>query len=191
MLKRILGLTGLLIIITACGNSGREGYGFMTPAIGERGPDLQYIPISQSQVLPPYGRKVTAETAVLQLRISSTQQEAWARINDVQEATDTIAKLADENDAISMEKVSINQVGGSSSGLEFSTPSFQNLDTSVVTIKLTSELSQYDDDFAESIIAFNDFLITLDLPDTIAVQALSVQTELGDLIMTPGNETTS
>jgi len=185
MLKRMLVLTGLLILITACSLSGRESdqgvYGLVTPVVGERGPDLQNIQVSQSQVLPPYGRKVTAEAAVLQLRISSTQKEAAARIEDVQKATEVVAELADKNGTLSMEKVSINQVGGSYEGIEFSTPTFQNLDTSVVTVKLTSPLEQYDYDFASSILAFNDFLSTIVVPKTITIQALSVEAELGDL----------
>lgn len=185
MLKRMLAFTGLLIIMTACGLYDREGdrgvYGLMTPIAGERGPDLQNIQVSQSQVLPPYGRKVTAETAVLQLRISSTQKEAGARIEDVQKATEIVAELADKSASISMERVSINQVGGSYEGVEFSTPTFQNLDTSVVTVKLTSELEQYDYDFAGSILAFNDFLNTIVVPKTITIRALSVEADLGDL----------
>jgi hypothetical protein len=186
MIKRILIFAILLIIATACGSttrSSKEPYDLVNEVV-ERAPDTQNIQFLQSQVLPPYGLKAMAETSVLELRIHSSEKEALNRMEDIQNTIDEITTLATTNNAMSIQGISVNQVSGSYVREEISTPNIQNLDTSAVTIKLASDLSQYDYDFVKSITAFNDFLNTLNtanLPDTITVQVLSVEAEPGDL----------
>lgn len=180
MIKRILVISILLFIVTACGSSKNEAYDIVSEVI-ERRPDIQNVQFSQSQVLPPYGVKAIAEAAALRLRISSSQKDTLGRIEDIHKAIDEITALAAENEAVSLEEISVNQVRGSYAREKSLTSNIQNLDTSAVTIKLTSNLSQNDYDFTRSIAQFNGFLNAINLPDTITVQALSVEAELGEL----------
>lgn len=183
MLGRIIVCSSLLIAVTACGSPSREVFGVLTP-IAERGPGIQDVQLSQSLVLPPYGVKITAQSATLTLHISSSQEGATARFEDVQGAVDVIDNLAAKNANISSMEVSVSQVASSYAARGTATPApsnIQNLDTSVVTIKLTSALAQYDYDFAKSIAAFNDFLNAVTLPPTITLRPISIEADLGDL----------
>jgi hypothetical protein len=180
MIKRIIAIFILLLIVVACGGSRSESYEIVNEVM-ERGSDTQNIQFSQSQVLPPYGVKAIAEVAVLRLRVSTSQKDILDRIEDIQKAIDEITVLATENEAISLEEISVNQVSGSYAREESSASNIQTLDTSAITLKLTTSLSQHDYDFVKSVAEFNDFLNAINLPDTITIQALSVETELGEL----------
>jgi len=169
-----------LFLISACSFGRSEAYEIVSE-VTERWPDTQNIQLSQGQVLPPYGVRVTAEKATLILRISTSQRDTIDRMEDIQQAMNHITVLADENDAVSLVGIAVNQVSGSYASEESSTRNIQNLDTSGITLKLTSELSRYDYDFIQCIAEFNEFLNAIDLPDTIHTQAVSIEADLGDL----------
>ncbi len=193
MAKKVLVILVTLLFVTACRGSsandrqdeGRvvesrgETYEAVTEVI-ERGTSFQDVSFSQSQILPPYGVHVTAEQAVLELQIKTSQNDAPKRSEDIQLALTTIASLAAENGAITLAESSVERVNGSYPRSEGSAENVQNLNTSTINLKLTTPLSS-DNDFVESVAAFNTFLSALDLPDTLTVQALSVETEITDI----------
>jgi hypothetical protein len=179
MSKRILVILLVLFITAACTRNRSETYGVVSEII--RGTDIQNIQVAQGNVLPPYGLKVVAEIAALKLRVSTLQKDTAGRLKDIQGAIDHISSLASENEWITLEHVSVNQVGGSYTREEISGSSIQNLDTSAITFKLTVNLAEHDYDLMESVVVFNDFLGAIELPETLSVQAVSVETELQDL----------
>jgi hypothetical protein len=182
MSKKVLVSLIILVFLTACGGGGNrsEPYEVVSEVI-ERGPDYQAITFSQSQVLPPYGIHVSADLVELGLHVSTTQKGTLERMEDIQLAIDTIASLAANDESISLAETSVEGVSGSYGREDVSAENVQTLDTSTISLKLTTELSQHDGDFIQSVEAFNEFLNGIDLPDTLAVQAVSVGTELEDL----------
>jgi len=142
---------------------------------------MQNVQFSPSQVLPPYGMKAIAEIAVLELQIHSTEKKAEDQTKAIQDAVAKIAALVYANDAIALNDTATHQVSGSYAREESSTANIPSINTTAVIIDLISEPSQYDGDFEESIVAFNQFLNTIDLPDTTKIQILSVTTQLEDL----------
>lgn len=187
MTKRALILIAFLILVTACGSfrrTGGETYNAAQDLVSEvtvRESGMQYVQIPQNQVLPPYGVKIAAEVAVLELQIHSNGKKAEDRITDIQNAVAEITALVATDEAIVLGETAVHQVSGSYPQEESSTTNIPSLDTSAVTIKLSSNLSQHEGDFGESILAFNDFLKKINLPDTIKIQVVSVTAELGDI----------
>jgi hypothetical protein len=149
--------------------------------IVERTPDIQDVQFTPGQVLPPYGVTVAADVATLELYVSTSQKDADARFEDIQKAIETITRLAAEDEAIRLGEISVRQVGGSYEREGVSDSNVQNLDTPAITLELTIDLAESGYDFLESVAAFNAFLGKIELPDTLDVQALSVETEVGDL----------
>ena len=181
MSKRVFAIFVVLFVgVTAC-TGDRSAPSSAVSGIVERGPNIQNVQFAQSQILPPYGTKVLAEVAVLELRVSTSQKDTDERLEDIHKAIDHITLLASENGAINLEEISVSQVGGSYAREEVSTSNIQNLDTSAITLKLATNLAESEYDLVESVVEFNDFLNAIDLPDTITVQVLSVETEVGDL----------
>lgn len=185
MTKRILIILTTLMFVTACSGSGEgngrsETYEVVSEVI-ERGSDFQNVTFAQSQILPPYGVHVTADQSVLELQIKTTQNNAEERSDDILLAINTIASLAAEHENITLAESSVERVSGSYPRSEVSKENVQNLDTSTINLKLTTPLSEDNKDFIESVNAFNDFLNIIDLPDTLSVQALSVETEIADI----------
>jgi len=176
MIKRVLMTSILIFVITACSSGRNESYEIVNEVMG-RGYDIQNVQIAQSQVLPPYGVKVTAEMATLNLRIVTSQKDTLGRVEDIQKAVYAITALADENESIALVETSVNQVSGSYAKEESSTRNIQNLDTSGIVLKLTTKLSQHNYDYLKCIAEFNDFLDTINLPNTINVQALSLEAD--------------
>jgi len=180
MNKRISIIILTLCVLSACANPGNRNYTPPDVAI-ERGYGTQNVQVGQGQTLPPYGLKVIAQVAVLELHISTSQQDASDRLKDIQESIDHITALASENELLTLEHISVSQVSGSYAREETSASHVQDLDASAVTLKLATTLAEQDYDLVKAIILFDAFLDAIELPETISVQALSVETELGDL----------
>jgi len=177
MKTRILAIIMVLISITSCSRSGtsREVISDVVP----RSIEIQNIQIHQSQLLPPYGMKVTAEIASLKLQVSSSQKESSARLQDLQSATVQIKTLASDSKQISLKDIVLGQLGGSNER-ELPQNQVQFLDTSSISLTLTTSLGEHNNDFMECVIAFNEFINSIKLPETITVEIISVGTELGD-----------
>lgn len=172
----------LLLSMTACvRSSGRDTFSDAESVIVERGPDIQAVQFTPGQVLPPYGVTVAADVATLDLYVSTSQKDAAARLEDIQKAIETITRLAAEDAAIRLGEISVSQVGGSYEREGVSESNVQNLDTPAITLELTIDLAESGYDLLESVAAFNAFLGKIELPDTLEVQALSVETKIGDL----------
>lgn len=147
----------------------------------ERGPNVQNVQIVQGQVLPPYGKKVQAQVAVLELRVSTSEKDTAEKLEDMTEAIEHMALLASEHGSVSLEEVSVHQVGGGYAREDVSTSNVWNLDTSAITLRLATDLAENEHDLMESVVAFNDFMNAIDLPDTITVQPISVEAAIGDV----------
>jgi hypothetical protein len=180
-LSAILAL--LLVSAAACaGNAPSRPVSVPVSGIAVRESNNQNVQFAPSQVLPPYGIKVLAQVAILELRVSTSQKDTAARLKDIREAIDQITLLASKNGAIKLQGISVTQVEGSyTQRKEVSTSNIQNLDTAAVTLKLAINLVDSSDGLIGSIVAFNDFLNTINLADTMTVQATAVKTEVGDL----------
>lgn len=174
----ILAMAGFILLLTACfgrtsGDSSRSEIMevFATSTV-------ESIQVNQGRILPPYGLKVMADAASLTLRVSTSKDNAADRLADVQNAISHISALASKSETVTLENVSINQVGGSSVGRGTPAPHVQNLDTSSAILKLTTDLANHNHSLLESVTAFNDFLKSISLPETITVRVLSVETEI-------------
>jgi len=180
MMKKHLAITLLVLLMTACGNARSEPSEIVSSMI-ERGADYQAIQLSQSQILFPYGLKVRAEAVTLNLLVSTSQENAADRVEDLQKAILTITALASNTNTITVEQSSVNQINGSYPREESSTSNIQNLDTSAVTIKLATKLTEHDNDFMKTVADFNVFLESIAVPDSITIRTVSIEADLGEL----------
>ncbi len=149
---------------------------FATPSVSL----LQNIQVNQGQILPPYGVKVTAETALLKIAVSVTDKEAANNLQALQSAVNHIANLASENDKVRLESASVNQIANSSRGSieEIVTQSY-NLNSSI-TLELATDLGDQTLSLIDALVVFDDFLDTVTLPDTVALDVLSVETRIAN-----------
>jgi hypothetical protein len=146
----------------------------------ERSRRIDNIQITQAQSLPPYGVRVSAETARLDVEIGSEEKNG-SRAEALRNAIDYIAERAADSEAITFESVNSHQVGGSyGRDVLPSSENVYSLDTSAVTVRLSTPLKQTESALIDGILAFNAFLDTLELPDTIEVTATSVTADIGD-----------
>jgi hypothetical protein len=180
MMKKLLTIAVLVLWMTAC-STGRNEPSEIVSSMIERGADYQTIQLSQSQILFPYGVRVRAEAVTLNLLVSTSQESAPDRVEDLQRAIDTITELASQTDTITLEQVSVNQINGSYPREDSSTSNIQNLDTSAVIIKLATQLAQHDNDFMETVADFNVFLESIKVSETITINAVSIEADLGEL----------
>ena len=183
MLKRMF--TVFLFVLTAVSCSGNSNQpsvrqeSIISP-IREEVTRFSSIQVDSGQVLPSYGMQITAETVLLKLRVNSTLEDAGERMADVQNVIGAITAQTSENEQITLEYISVNRVDGSySRGVSES--SIQSLEVSSVTLTLAAELAKNSQSFLGSVIAFDEFVNTLDLTDTITIEVLSLTTMLGDL----------
>ncbi|MGD8623460.1 MAG: hypothetical protein PVF47_10595 [Anaerolineae bacterium] len=171
----------ILLTLTACGSggSGSDPEGALYSII-EGAPDIQSLQVGQGQVLPPYGLKVIARTAALRLRFSTSQKEAADRRQEIQTAIDRVTALTGADLDVSLERISVQKVGGSYYR-ESSADDIQNLDTGSIVMVLTTELAGDAPNLMDAVATFDAFLQDLTLPETLSVQAVSIEAELGDL----------
>ncbi|MBN1877756.1 MAG: hypothetical protein JXA33_26280 [Anaerolineae bacterium] len=146
--------------------------------------DTEYrnIQVVQSQVLPPYGVKVMAEAAALELNVSTSHTDIADINEDLHNAVDHIAQLAAENESIVLAYVLVGDAGGNYEYVrEASSLDIRNLDVSSITVKLVIPLEAQEQNLMRCLDEFNVFLQAITLPETITIQALTIKTELGDL----------
>jgi hypothetical protein len=151
----------------------------ITTFVNPRSVNIQNVQVTQSRILPPYGITVTAEVASLTLEISTSKEDTAGRLEDIQQALAHISTLASESDDVDLGDISVNQVGGSAERIS-SAPYVTNLDASSVTLKLTTALAKHNYNLIESLVVFNNFLKAIELPETITVQALSIEKEISN-----------
>lgn len=178
--KRLFVFLITLMLVSACVRDLNTAPG--SSIVGIKESSIQDIQVGQSQILPPYGMRVTAEVAALELSISTSQRDASDRHADLQGAIDRITQLAIENETVTLDYIIAHRVGGKYEyGREASARDIQNLDTSTIIVKLTVNLAEHKYNLMRCVIIFNDFIQTLSLSETVAIQVLSIETELGDL----------
>jgi uncharacterized protein with NAD-binding domain and iron-sulfur cluster len=180
MTKNFFRLFFLFLLLTACSRPLTESNNVVSEVIDRR-IVAQPIQVSQAQLLPPYGVYVQAETAVLTLHLSSSQNNATNRTVAIQESLDEITTQANNSESIRLQAIDIDQVSESYSRAEEPTSRTYTLDTSSVTVELSYDLVQNEPDLRAAIVAFEDFLNQLMLPDTVTIEAVSVKAQLGDL----------
>lgn len=179
-MKKLFTIAVLVLLMTACGTARSEPSEVISSMI-ERGADYQAIQLSQSQILFPYGVKVRAEMVTLNLLVSTSQESAADRVEDLQRAIDAITELASHSDTITLEQTSVNQINGSYPREDSATSNIQNLDTSAVTMKLATKLAQHNDDFMKTVADFNVFLESIEVSDSITIKTMSIEADLGEL----------
>jgi len=150
---------------------------FATPSVWP----FQNVQVNQSRILPPYGLKVNAETALLKINVSASKKEAANNLEALQSAVNHIANLAAENDDIQLESISVSQVAHSSraSSIEEMVSYAQDLDSSL-SLELSTDLIEHNRNLIDALIIFDSFLDAVNLPDTITLRALAVETRIGD-----------
>jgi hypothetical protein len=182
MIKQILALTLALLTAPACMiNTPRDAWFSQESNVVVPTPiRLQNIQISQDTVLPPYGLKVKADLAALKISVTSSKEDAAARLDDIQQAIEKISTLAADDEAVDLGAASIDQVAESSDREVLSSYTW-NVDSSSVILELTTTLTETThDNLLESFITFDNFLKSLTLPDTVTIQALSIGSEISD-----------
>jgi hypothetical protein len=182
MIKQILAITLVLFAATACMlNTTREALLNQENSTVIPTPiRLQNIQISQGTVLPPYGLKVKADLAALKISVTSSKEDAAARLDDIQQALEKISTLAADDEAVDLGAASINQVAESSDRELLSSYTW-DVDSSSVILELTTTLTETaHDNLLESFITFDNFLKTVTLPETITIQALAIGSQISD-----------
>lgn len=184
-MKQSLTLLLILCTLTACGSSVGDrllGDRNIQQVAATATPlSIKNIQINQARILPPFGLKVKADVAALKLRVSSSQTETTGRLAAIQEVVEQIDELAAEQDAVEMQYISVSRVSSSSDRDKgVSSYIFEGYDSSSVILKLTTNLADQNHNLLASLILFNDFLETVNLPDTITIDTLSIETEISD-----------
>jgi hypothetical protein len=172
-----MAIVGLVLIPIACSRPARPD-GSSTEGLSIFATRFTYsesIPVNQSQVLPPYGMRVRADSALLTLQVSTSTDDPEGKFRDIQDALAEISRLASDSEAVELESVSLTQVGAGSVSRETPAPFVDNLDTSAVTIRLTTDLPAGTDSLIESLPTFNDFLKSISLPETISIRVVSLE----------------
>lgn len=184
MSKRILTIIFVISLTTSCFGTSRalSGEAREVLAVPERVLRANNVYVGQSQILPPYGVRVLADQASLTIRVSTSSENATARLSDIQNAVEQIASQAAENDRITLGSVSVSQIEGSVER-SASDSNIKKLDSSAVTLNLTTDLTEQHHDLVETFVIFNNFLNDLDVPETIMVEVLSVATEISNTEM--------
>ncbi len=181
-MKHFLVLIFIVLAITACGRSAGDrvlGSGerqSVTPTL----PSLQNIQINQPSVLPPFGVKVRADVASLKFRISSSIANTAERLEAIGTAVEQISELAASDGSVNLQNISVSWVS-SNSNRRTAVPYFsESYDSSSVILKLTTNLADHNHHLLESLIVFSDFLNTVNLPETITIDTLSVEAEISN-----------
>jgi hypothetical protein len=182
MIKQILALNFTIFAAITCSNT--TGDGLFSEISSELAPTptsvyIQTIQINQGSVLPPYGMKVKADIASLKISLSSSKDEATGRFEDIQQAIEQISTLANEDEAVDLASTAVNQVTGDSARASASSLTW-NVDSTAVTLKLTTSLTDDNSSLLESLVTFNNFLSAITLPDTMTIQAFSIESEIHD-----------
>src|SRR5262245_48043311 len=142
MIKQILMISVAIFAAAACINTTRDALfsGDSNEAPTPTRVNIQNIQVSQGSVLPPYGMKVKADVASFRISVSSSKDDITGQLEDIQQTVEQISALAAEDDAIDLVSTSVNQVTDSSErGIASS--SYWNIDSSSMTLKLTTSLT--------------------------------------------------
>jgi hypothetical protein len=140
---------------------------------------IESIQINQSSVLPPYGLRVAADTAALQIRVGSENDDPTQRLADLTQAIDSIYAQAAQDERVAFAASAMQQAGGSSRD-SYGSVELWNADSSAVILTLTTSLAPPNDSLLKSLATFNNFLAALTLPEGVTVQALSIEPEISN-----------
>ena len=181
-MKRLITFCIFILAVTACGIDAGDrlvGGSENVPATPTP-PSLQQLQVNQSRILPPFGLTVRADVAALKVRVSSSEKETAARLEAIRAATEQMAELAAESDLVQLQSVSLSWVSSGSSR-ESAVPYLEErYDSSAAIVTLITNLTGQTDNLLESLIVFNDFLHTLNLPETITFDTLSVEAQISE-----------
>jgi len=182
LMKIFFALIFVTFAIVGCGSnsSGRLlGSGKKT-IVTPTPPSLQNIQVSQTSILPPFGMKVRADVASLKIRVSSSTDDTPDRLEAIRKAVEQISELAANDVSVNLQYISVSRIS-SSSDRGTAVPFFsESYDSSSVILRLTTDLAEHNHNLLESLIVFNSFLNTLNLPETITIDTLSVEAEISN-----------
>jgi hypothetical protein len=179
----ILSVIASALVLFACSRpvrvneSDSEGIRIFATSLDERSGGVQVV---QSQILPPHGIRVTADAASLTLQVSTSIDDPLEALQDIHGAVSEITRLASESERVALDQVSLTQLGTGNINRGTPAPRVDNLDTSSVRLRLTTDLAAHNSSLLDSLTTFNDFLKSVSLPETITIQILSLETALKD-----------
>ncbi len=183
-MRQLFALIFVVFAIAACGSNSSDrllGVGgkiSVTPT--PTPPSLKNIQVHQTNVLPPFGIKVRADVVSLKIRVSSEKEDTADRLEAIRKVVEQISELATNNDTVNLQYISVSRVS-SSSDRGTAVPYFsESYDSSSVILKLTTNLAEHNHNLLESLIVFNNFLNTLNLPETITIDTLSIEAEISN-----------
>ena len=142
-------------------------------------PSLQNIQVTQASVLPPFGVHVRADMAVLKIRVSASTDDTTDRLQAIHNTVEHISAQANTHGAVSVQSTSVSRVSQSSDRSSVESYLNESYDSSSVILKLTTDLAE-DDNLLTSLMTFNTFLSTLNLPETITIDTLSIAAEISN-----------
>jgi len=166
--------------LTACARDSGEA-SRLVGSITESRSNVTAMAITPSEILPPYGLKVVAQTLILEIQIKTSQTDVSERLKTLNEAITHITEAASKQGQIVVTEIAANEMGGVYPRQASSASSIQNLDPSAITLKLALKATAPEAGMMGSLTTFNDFLNTLDPADTVTLQVLALNAELGDL----------
>ena len=140
---------------------------------------LQNIQVNQATILPPFGIQVRADMATLKIQVRSSIENTQDRLETIQNAVEHISALAGKDESIALQTVSLRQVNdGADRGISESYFG-ERYDSSSVVLTLATNLTE-NDNLLTSLTAFNAFLNTISVPDTTAIDTLSITAEISN-----------
>jgi len=180
MWKKFLLISCFSLIITACFSNNilrSENESFM-PALS---PTAVYqVQVKPTTLLPPYGLQVRADVAAVHLRLNTTKDSATDKLADIQSAVQAINTLTDQYNQITLASINTLHIEGSDRTSSIDSGYWTMLDTSNVTLKLTTPITESTMSLGDSLTMFNTFLSTLTLAETITLEVSSIEAEISN-----------
>lgn len=176
----------MLIVLSSIACSSREESGSLLSEIAPPAtptPSLEYtledIQIGAGRILPPYGITVQADFVRLRVILNSDSETVSNRLTNLQQAVTDIEQLAESDEAIQLDAVTLNQIGSDAEEKILSSVRYSgNLDSSSITLTFGSRLAVHNDSLLDSLAAFDTFLNNITLTDSLSLQATAVETRI-------------
>lgn len=179
MFKRVFWIGLAAALSLACLNTARGGLSGSSDSAVVVEDSLRTVQVQVDGALPPYGLRVRAETAAVDIAISSSQKEDAARLADLQAAVAHIAAQAEGDEAVSLAAAQTRQANGYSDRALLESSIVTNY-SAAVTLRLTTPLPAADLSLLDSLATFQQFLNSLTLPESIKVEVAAIQAEMRD-----------
>lgn len=185
-MRRNVILLVLMFLLFAC-SIDRGGPVSVAQTEGTPAPtgydSLANVQIIGETPLPPYGLRVRADVAELQIQVRSSKESVTDRLNELEQTLAQLEALAAQDEAIRLTAVSLGQVGSDYERGALLDSSRSLMDSSrgnssALTMRLESNLQPQSLSLLDSLAQFNQFLAGLSLSDTLELNILTVQSRI-------------